>query len=333
MKLKKTHIIVLIIITLLLAHQALAEDWTYYTSSSTRDKYYNKSSIKKVNDNNISLWTKEIFNENGKKEAFVFLKTVGKASSNPDLINHVLILKEIDCAQNKIKDLAVIFNDEKSNVLYSSPQGETGKWNPIIPNSVGEILKNSVCEAASAPAKVAVAPKVEQPSVQKQPVLSPDDVKPVQSKEAAVAPRVESAVIPQQTAVPEKITDKSRVSDNVNQLEIKSNPEEAIRNLVNKWLNSWKTGDMETYRSCYATDFKSKRMNLDVWVSHKDKIFKKSKNINISIDKLQISVMKDNASAVFTQSYSSSIFEHYSGTKTLELKKINDDWKIYRETM
>jgi hypothetical protein len=36
--------------------------------------------------------------------------------------------------------------------------------------------------------------------------------------------------------------------------------------------------------------------------------------------------------AVFTQSYSSSILTD-KGKKTLELKKINDEWKIYREIM
>jgi hypothetical protein len=38
------------------------------------------------------------------------------------------------------------------------------------------------------------------------------------------------------------------------------------------------------------------------------------------------------AMAVFTQYYSSSILKH-SGKKKLELRKINDEWKIYREIM
>jgi len=46
-------------------------------SSSTRDKYYDKSSII------ISVWTQEIFNQDGRKEAFSFLGSVGKA---PDVL-------------------------------------------------------------------------------------------------------------------------------------------------------------------------------------------------------------------------------------------------------
>ncbi|KUG22177.1 hypothetical protein ASZ90_008042 [hydrocarbon metagenome] len=36
--------------------------------------------------------------------------------------------------------------------------------------------------------------------------------------------------------------------------------------------------------------------------------------------------------ARFTQTYSSSILKD-KGTKTLELKKIKNEWKIYREIM
>ena len=68
------------------------------------------------------------------------------------------------------------------------------------------------------------------------------------------------------------------------------------------------------------------------WISYKTNVRQKSKNINISIDDLQISADENNATAVFTQSYSSSIFKD-KGKKTLELRKINDEWKIYREIM
>lgn len=109
-------------------------------------------------------------------------------------------------------------------------------------------------------------------------------------------------------------------------------PKEAVRDLVTKWLTSWKSGDLKTYRSFYASDFQSKGKNLDAWISHKTNVYKKSKNINIIIDNLQISADENNASAVFTQHYSSSITKD-SGKKTLELKKINNEWKIYREIM
>jgi tetratricopeptide (TPR) repeat protein len=112
--------------------------------------------------------------------------------------------------------------------------------------------------------------------------------------------------------------------------EIKSIPEEDIRNLVNIWAISWQAGDMKTYRGCYASNFQSKGMNLDVWTSHKADVRQNSKNINIRIDNLQISADKNIATAVFTQHYSSSTLKSIS-KKKLELRKINNEWKIYRE--
>ncbi len=117
---------------------------------------------------------------------------------------------------------------------------------------------------------------------------------------------------------------------NNTQKEIKSISKEDIRNLVKKWATSWESGNMKTYRGCYAFNFQSKGMNLDSWVSHKADVRKNSKNINIRVDDLQISEDANIATAVFTQYYSSSILSSKS-KKKLELRKINNEWKIYRE--
>jgi murein L,D-transpeptidase YafK len=114
------------------------------------------------------------------------------------------------------------------------------------------------------------------------------------------------------------------------QKETKSISKEDIRNLVKKWVTSWQSGNMKTYRDCYASNFQSKGMNLDAWISHKADVRKNSKNINIRVDDLQISEDANIATAVFTQYYSSSIINSKS-KKKLELRKINNEWKIYRE--
>jgi hypothetical protein len=73
-------------------------------------------------------------------------------------------------------------------------------------------------------------------------------------------------------------------------------------------------------------------MKLDEWISYKTNVRNKSKNIKISIDNLKISTDGDNAKAVFTQTYSSSTLKD-KGKKTLELKKVGKEWKIYKEIM
>lgn len=112
----------------------------------------------------------------------------------------------------------------------------------------------------------------------------------------------------------------------------KSSAGEPVRDLIAKWVNSWKSGDMKNYRSCYAANFQSKGMNLNDWVSHKADVRKNSKIINIRIDNLRISADANNATAVFIQHYNSSTLKS-NGKKKLELKKINGKWKIYREIM
>jgi hypothetical protein len=209
-------------------------------------------------------------------------------------------LTEIDCVNKRIKDISAIFYNEKSEVVYSSPKSESGEWNAILPNTVAERLNNIISWETVTPNEAVVTPKIEEP---------------VTPKEAVVA-------------APSVTDNLAQVKSN--QKEKKAIPKEAVRDLLTKWLTSWKSGDMKTYRSCYASDFQSKGMNLDAWVSHKTNVYQKSKNINISIDDLQISADANIATALFTQYYSSSILKD-SGKKKLEVRKINNELKIYRE--
>jgi hypothetical protein len=122
-----------------------------------------------------------------------------------------------------------------------------------------------------------------------------------------------------------QVTDKNlALVNNSQQRETSPATQKEIRNLITKWLTSWKSGDMKTYRSCYASNFQSKEMDLDAWISHKSDARQNSNNINISIHNLQISADRNIARAVFTQRYSSSKLNS-KGRKTLELRKKDDD--------
>ncbi len=108
--------------------------------------------------------------------------------------------------------------------------------------------------------------------------------------------------------------------------------EENIRGLINTWLISWESGDFETYRNCYASDFLSKGMNLDAWIENKINVRNKSQNIRISMGDMQISAGQNTATAKFDLHYISSILDS-AGEKTLELKRTRNGWKIYKEFM
>jgi ketosteroid isomerase-like protein len=210
----------------------------------------------------------------------------------------------------------------------------SGTFDVVVEDKFDEDMKSFISEyPALQKVKVekSILPQGIKP--EKEAVAATKVEEPVTSKEVVVTPKVEEPVTPKEAVVAAPaVTDKNPAQVNNKQIEKKTIPKEAVRDLLTKWLTSWKSGDMKTYRSCYASDFQSKGMNLDAWVSHKTNVYQKSKNINVSIDNLQISADENFAAIIFTQHYSSSILKD-SGKKTLELRKINDEWKIYREIM
>jgi ketosteroid isomerase-like protein len=281
-------------------------DWVFIGITDTGEMYYDKSSIKNENNNIVRVETKKILNDDRKTE-------------NPGSTSYMLIMNGIDCVNNKIKP--VYSNTKYNNWHNYAPNSVTkyndwdniipnsvikyGQWYDITPNSVAEKLKNIVCgEPAAVKTAVAVS-KVSKP-------VSPPKV-----------------VIP---AVATVVTDKNVTQVNSKQSEKKSAPGKDVEKLVSKWLTGWKSGDMNTYRSCYASDFQSKGRDLDAYVSDKANAYRKNKNIKISIDNLHISADGNIATASFTQHYSTSKLK-FSGKKKLEFKKINNEWKIYREMM
>jgi hypothetical protein len=172
MKAKNVQSIICLVIFFLFANQAWAADWIYYDTADFGDSYYDKSSIKKVKESIISVWTKNILSEEAKTRYFSILKEIHKAPDNPSMLCYYTKLLEIDCVNEKIKDTSVTIYDEKGDVIYSSPKGESGNWNDIIPISVGERLKNIVCKEPTTPEEAVVAPKVEEPVAPKEAVVA-----------------------------------------------------------------------------------------------------------------------------------------------------------------
>lgn len=142
-KVKNVQSIVCLIILFLFANQAWAADWILYSSTSEGNMYYDKSSIKKINNNIIRVWSKKIFNKNGKIVSFSFLKTTGEAPENPDILSFDVALDEFNCVNEEIRTSSWIIYDEKDAVVSSMKLSV--RWQDIIPGSVSETLKNIVC--------------------------------------------------------------------------------------------------------------------------------------------------------------------------------------------
>ena len=196
------------------------------------------------------------------------------------------------------------------------------KYAPVKKATDTENVWNEILQLFSE--KLTIDKKTAMPATEKAPITV---AKP--SAELAAAPDIAAPEAPVATSA---VTNENLAQANRKNNDMKSIPKEDIRNLVNQWATSWQAGDMKAYRSCYASDFQSKGVNLDAWISHKAALRRYSKNIKIRIDHLQISADANIATAVFTQHYSSSTLKNKS-RKKLELRKINNEWKIYRETI
>ena len=199
MKIKNVQRIIFLVFFFLFSNQAWAANWIYFDKAAVGDVYYGKNSIKKVDKSIILVWNKVVLSKEAKTKYFSILKGMHKEPQNPSMLSYYKKLVEIDCVNRKIKDTSVTFYDEKGKVIYALPKSESGEWNDILPDTVGEKLINIVsCE--SVPPKEAAAPKVEE-AVPPKEAAAPKVEEAVAPKETA-APKVEEAVPPKETAAP-----------------------------------------------------------------------------------------------------------------------------------
>ena len=144
---------------------------------------------------------------------------------------------------------------------------------------------------------------------------------------------------------PRIVGDTFIVSVNTNESEAKVHPlvltarelrsrhtgEGAIATLVDRWLAAWTGKDSDAYGACYSRGFRSKQMDLRMWLAYKERLNKAYDYIHVSGDNIKIRRDGDTATVTFLQTYASSAHKG-KGIKTLILKMEDGKWKIFRET-
>ena len=131
------------------ANHAGAADWVLFGQTASGDIYYDKSSITEVG-NIVRVWTKDIYNKDGKANTYEILKNLGHAIANPDLLSHQLILRELDCAKGEMQSTALTVYTADGAVVFSQRKSFDEKKD-IIPDSIFETLKNIVCSGGKTP--------------------------------------------------------------------------------------------------------------------------------------------------------------------------------------
>lgn len=107
---------------------------------------------------------------------------------------------------------------------------------------------------------------------------------------------------------------------------------EDIAKAINAWASAWSRKDMKAYLAAYANDFNTpKGISRKAWEAEREsRIAGKSGKISVSIDKPQISVNGDKATAKFRQSYNASGLSS-SANKTLVFVRSGSKWLIKEE--
>lgn len=146
MKIKNICITICLIILFLFVNRVRAADWTLLAAYADGDMYYFLSTIKSEKENIVSVWTKTVFNEKGRAEAFSSLKSKNKTAVPAGKLSHNLVLYEMDCLNGKYRVSALYYYDEKDNLVYS--EKNTGiQFSDILHDTILGKLKNAVCPA------------------------------------------------------------------------------------------------------------------------------------------------------------------------------------------
>ncbi|HTZ40285.1 MAG TPA: surface-adhesin E family protein [Syntrophales bacterium] len=127
----------------ILANHAGAADWILFGQTATGDAYYDKSNIYEAGGI-IRVWTKDIYSKEGKMNTYQIMKNLGHAIASPDVLSHQLILREFDCANEKMQSTALtVYTIDGAAIFSQSKSFDERK--DIAPGSIFETLKNIVC--------------------------------------------------------------------------------------------------------------------------------------------------------------------------------------------
>ena len=146
MKARNVQMVIGLVFIFLFANLACAEDWISYDASKLGTKYYEKSSMKEVDKNIISVWTINVYNNEGRKRDFAILKEKNKAPGNPDMLKCTSMLVEFNCEHKKFRVTAWTIYDKENHILFSAPKSNEN-WDSIVAKSASEKLKNIVCKS------------------------------------------------------------------------------------------------------------------------------------------------------------------------------------------
>ena len=107
---------------------------------------------------------------------------------------------------------------------------------------------------------------------------------------------------------------------------------ERLLGFIEAWRTAWTQKDIDHYMGCYSTDFFSGGLNKSQWERKKRRLNRTYKYIDVRLADIVIEWIETGAKVTFYQDYESDRYRS-SGTKTLILREINNQWQIEKEFM
>lgn len=108
---------------------------------------------------------------------------------------------------------------------------------------------------------------------------------------------------------------------------------DAIAKTVNSWAAAWSAKDVKAYLSHYARDFNTPaKQSRASWEAERRQRIDKPGAIEVSIDRMKVSVAGDKASVTFRQSYKAGALAKFT-VKRLNLVNRDGRWQILEEVV
>ncbi|MGB0732187.1 MAG: TolC family protein [Pontibacterium sp.] len=136
------------------------------------------------------------------------------------------------------------------------------------------------------------------------------------------------------TPAPEVVTaepEMPQVEDVVETAPVEITPTEAALNLVDRWAQAWRDQNVAAYTAEYTADYPGDESRHIRWEENRAARLSEPSYIRLELSDVNVAeIDEESARVTFTQAYTSNLYTD-TVEKTLQLKRVDDAWKIAAE--
>ncbi len=113
-------------------------DWKFLDGDDERSLFIDSESIGRLSSGTLRIWTKWIYTPKG---ISITISKLGKKYEN---FSYEIALDEFNCGDKTLRCLQITSYTKDGKIIENVVN--PGKWESIIPESVGEIIYKAVCK-------------------------------------------------------------------------------------------------------------------------------------------------------------------------------------------